>query len=210
MCFLSSRSTWSSERGGGTTGRSSGARCDFCFLGSFGSRGARSRSLRRTPAACSAPSSVGYTLSSLHALRGDELRESSEVCSLLRSSRASRVLAGEAWKDRRGRSRSDGSRDRSRHWRSRCFQFAVKDLVVIAHLNHYLPVNSHVVIDCGLLTAVDLVVLALARCPGVSGCGILTAAGLAWTALGVTGCGFCLLSVSVRAFASICSSGSSP
>ena len=45
-------------RGGGSaTGRSSGARWDFCFLGSFGSGGARSRSLQRTPA-----------------LRGDELR----------------------------------------------------------------------------------------------------------------------------------------
>ena len=82
--------------------------------------------------------------------------------------------------------------------------------MVVARLNRYLPVNGHVVIDCGLLTAVDLVVLALARCLDVTGCGILTAAGLAWTALGVTGCGFCPLSVSVRAFASICLSGRSP
>ena len=57
------------------------------------------------------PVSVGSPLSSLHALRGDELRESSEACSLLRSSRASRVSTGEAWKDRRARSRQDGSRD---------------------------------------------------------------------------------------------------
>ena len=70
-------------------------------------------SLQRSPVACSAPSSVGSPLSSLHALRGDELSESSEACSLLRSSRASRVSAGEAWKDCRARSRSDGSRDRS-------------------------------------------------------------------------------------------------
>ena len=62
--------------------------------------------------------------------------------------------------------------------------------MVVACLGRYLPVNGNVVIDCGLLTAVDLVVLALARCPGVTGCGILTAAGLAWTALGVTSCGF--------------------
>ena len=76
--------------------------------------------------------------------------------------------------------------------------------MVVARLDRYLPVNGHIVIDCGLLTAVDLVVLALARCPGV------TAAGLAWTALGVTGCGFCPLSVSVRVFASICLPGRSP
>ena len=61
--------------------------------------------------------------------------------------------------------------------------------MVVARLNHYLPVNDHVVIDCGLLTAVDLVVLALARCPGVSSCGLMTAAGLAGTALSVTGRG---------------------
>ena len=152
------------------------------------------------------------SLSSLHALRGDELGESSEACSLLRSSRASRVLPGEAWKDRRACSRSDGSRDRSCHWRFSLCPVrgpAVEDLVVIARLDRYLPVNGHVVIDCGLLTAVDLVVLALARCLGVAGCGILTAAGLAWTSLGVTSCGFCPLSVSVRAFTSICSPGSS-
>ena len=82
--------------------------------------------------------------------------------------------------------------------------------MVVAHLDHYLPVNGHVVIVCGLLTTVDLVVLALARCPGVTGWGILTAAGLAWTTLGMTGCGFCPLSVSVGAFASICSLGRSP
>ena len=52
--------------------------------------------------------------------------------------------------------------------------------MVSARLDRYFPVNGHVVIECGLLTAVDLVVLALARCPGVTGCGILTAAGLAW------------------------------
>ena len=69
---------------------------------------------------------------------------------------------------------------------------AVEDLVVVARLNRYLPVNGHVVIDCGLLTAVDLVVLALARSPGVTGSGV------------------CPLSVLVRAFTSICSSGSLP
>ena len=61
---------------------------------------------------------------------------------------------------------------------------AVEDIVVVARLDCYLPMNGHVVIDCGLLTAVDLVVLALARCPGVSGCGLMTAAGLAVTGLG--------------------------
>ena len=61
------------------------------------------------------------------------------------------------------------------------------DLVVVARLDRYLPVNGHVVIDCGLLTAVDLVVLTLARYPDVTGSGFLTAAGLVWTALGVTG-----------------------
>ena len=66
---------------------------------------------------------------------------------------------------------------------------AVKDIVVVARLDRYLPVNGHVVIDCGLLTAVDLCVLALARCPGVTICGVLTAAGLAGTALSVTGRG---------------------
>ena len=42
---------------------------------------------------------------------------------------------------------------------------AVEDIVVVARLNRYLPMNGHVVIDCGLLTTVDLVMLALARCP---------------------------------------------
>ena len=60
---------------------------------------------------------------------------------------------------------------------------AVEGIVVIARLDRYLPLNGHAVIDCGLLTAVDLVVIALARCPGVSGCGLMTAAG---TALSVT------------------------
>ena len=64
---------------------------------------------------------------------------------------------------------------------------AVVDIVVVARLDCYLPMNGHVVIDCGLLTAVDLVVLALARCPGVSGCCLTTAAGFAGTALSVTG-----------------------
>ena len=50
--------------------------------------------------------------------------------------------------------------------------------MVVARLDRYLPVNGHVVIVCGLLTAVDLVVLALARRPGVTGCGILTTIGL--------------------------------
>ena len=53
--------------------------------------------------------------------------------------------------------------------------------MVVARLGRYLPVNGHVVIDCGLLTGVDLIMLALARCPGVTGCGLLTAAGLAGT-----------------------------
>ena len=66
---------------------------------------------------------------------------------------------------------------------------AVEDIVAIARLDRYLPMNGHVVIDCGLLTAVDLAVLALARCLGVSGCGLMTAACLAGTALSVTGCG---------------------
>ena len=66
---------------------------------------------------------------------------------------------------------------------------AVEDIVVVAHLNRYLPMTGHVVIDCGLLTAVDLVVLGLAECPGMFGCGLMTAAGLAGTALSVTGHG---------------------
>ena len=82
--------------------------------------------------------------------------------------------------------------------------------MVIARLDRYLPVNGHVAIDWGLLTAIDLVVLALARCRGVTGCGLLTAAGLAGTVLSVTGCSFCPLSVSVGAFAFTCSSGRSP
>ena len=57
---------------------------------------------------------------------------------------------------------------------------AVEDIVVVARLDRYLPV-----IDGGLLTVVDLVVLALARCPGVSGCSLFDAG----TALRVTGRG---------------------
>ena len=45
------------------------------------------------PVARSAPSSVTSPCSFLHALRGDELRESSEACSHSRSSRASRSSA---------------------------------------------------------------------------------------------------------------------
>ena len=60
---------------------------------------------------------------------------------------------------------------------------AVEDFVVVARLDRYLPMSGHVV------TAVDLVVLALARCLGVSGCGLMTAAVLAGTALNVTGLG---------------------
>ena len=33
---------------------------------------------------------------------------------------------------------------------------AIEDIVVVARLDRYLPVNGHVVIDCVLLTAVDL------------------------------------------------------
>ena len=70
------------------------------------------------PVARSAPSSVASPCSSLHALRGDELRESSEACSHSRSSRASRSSAREALKDCRARSRSGSSRGWSRCCRS--------------------------------------------------------------------------------------------
>ena len=81
--------------------------------------------------------------------------------------------------------------------------------MVVARFDHYLPMSCHVVIACGLLTAVDLV-FALARCPGVSDCCLVAVAVLAGTALSVTGQGFCPLSVSVGAFAFPCSSGRSP
>ena len=87
---------------------------------------------------------------------------------------------------------------------------AVEDIVVVPRLDRYLPMNGHVVIACGLLTAVDFFVLALARCPGVIGCGLLTTAGLAGSTLSVTGRVFCPLLVSVGAFAFTCSSGRSP
>ena len=70
---------------------------------------------RRSPVARSVLSSVGSPRSSLHSLRGDESRESSEARSRSRSSRASRSSGRETWKDREARSRLVGSRDQS-HW----------------------------------------------------------------------------------------------
>ena len=110
----------SSERGGSASGRSSGVR-ERASVSSAPSRAedpvaARSQ---RTPVARSALSSVASPHSSLHALRGDESRESSEARSRSRSSCASRSSAREARKDRRARSRSGSSRDRSRRSRSR-------------------------------------------------------------------------------------------
>ena len=71
----------SSERGGNATGRPSGARWDFCLLGSFGGAGSRSLSFAAFACCLLCPVLGQLSLSSLHALRGDELRESSEACS---------------------------------------------------------------------------------------------------------------------------------
>ena len=78
----------------------------------------------------------------------------------------------------------------------------VEDIVVVARLNRYLPVNGHVVIDCGLLTTVNLAVLALARCP----------VAVLWPLPSSPGpvAVFCPLSVSVGAFAFPCSLGRLP
>ena len=160
----------SSERGGSATGRSSGARWDFCL---FGSRS------RRSPAACSAPSLVGspsHHSMLCEVMSWESLRRPAPVsdppglpefrlekqgrivgpahgCMVLVTDLATGILA---LLPVRGQ--------------------AVVNIVVVARLDRYLPMNGHVVIDCGLLTAVDLVVLALARCPGVSGCCLTTAA----------------------------------
>ena len=82
--------------------------------------------------------------------------------------------------------------------------------MVVARLNRYLPVNGHVVIDCSLLTVVDLVVLALARS---SGRDRLQYSDRCWPRLDCSRhdrLRLRPLSVSVRAFASISSSGGSP
>ena len=82
--FLSSRSTWSSGRGGGTSGHAFGAR-ELASVSSVhswtGDPGVAL--LRRTPATCSVP--VGSPSSSLHARRGVGEGESSGVflCSRL-------------------------------------------------------------------------------------------------------------------------------
>ena len=82
--FLSSRSTWSSGRGGGASGCAFGAR-ELASVSSVHSwtGDPRVALLRRTPATCSVP--VGSSSSSLHARRGDGAGESSEVflCSRL-------------------------------------------------------------------------------------------------------------------------------
>ena len=82
--FLSSRSTWSSGRGGGASGRAFGAR-ELASVSSVhswtGDPGVAL--LRRTPATCSVP--VGSPSSSLHSRRGVGVGESSGafLCSRL-------------------------------------------------------------------------------------------------------------------------------
>ena len=74
--FLSSRSTWSSGRGGGASGRAFGA-CELASVSSVHSwtEGPGVALLRRTPATFSVP--VGSPSSSLHARRDDGAGESS-------------------------------------------------------------------------------------------------------------------------------------
>ena len=80
--FLSSRSTWSSGRGGGASGRAFGAP-ELASVSSVhswtGDPGVAL--LRRTLATCSVP--VGSPSSSLHARRGDGAGDSSRVFSVL-------------------------------------------------------------------------------------------------------------------------------
>ena len=78
---------------------------------------------QQTPVARSAPSLVASPHSSLHALRGGGSRESSEVRSRSRSSRASQSSARETRKDCRVRSQSGSSCGQSRRFR---FPLAVK------------------------------------------------------------------------------------
>ena len=80
--FLSSRSTWSSGRGGGASCRAFGARklTSVSLVHSCTGDPGVAR-LRRTPATCSVP--VGSPSSSLHARRGDGAGESSGVFSVL-------------------------------------------------------------------------------------------------------------------------------
>ena len=92
--FLSSRSTWSSGRGGGTSGRAFGAR-KLASVSSVHSwtGGLGVALLRWTPATFSVP--VGSPSSSLHARRGDEAGESSGRFSLF--SVASPTSSLHAW-----------------------------------------------------------------------------------------------------------------
>ena len=80
--FLSSRSTWSSGRGGGASGRVFGAR-ELPSVSSVHSwtGDPEVTLLRWTPATCSFP--VGSPSSSLHARQGDGAGESSGVFSVL-------------------------------------------------------------------------------------------------------------------------------
>ena len=73
--FLSSRSTWSSGRGGGASGRAFGARELASVSVHSWTGGPGVALLRRTPATFSVP--VGSPSSSLHARRGDGAGESS-------------------------------------------------------------------------------------------------------------------------------------
>ena len=108
-----------SERGGSDSGHLSGAR-ELASVSSALSgveEGGAARP-QRTPLARTA-SSVASPRSSLHALRGGESGESSEVCSRSRSSRVSQSSDRGTKKDRGARSRSGSSRGRSRRSRSR-------------------------------------------------------------------------------------------
>ena len=143
----------SSERGGSASGRSSYAHelasVSSAPLGVEEGGAARSQ---RTPLARFA-SSVDSPRSSLHALRGGESGEPSEVRSRSRSSRVSRSSDRGTRKDRRARSRLDSSRGRSRRSRGQ----AVESIVGRTRLGRCPPASG-----CGLLTAIGLV--ALARC----------------------------------------------
>ena len=79
--YLSSRSTWSSGRGGGASGRSFGA-CELASVSSvhLWTRGPGVALLQQTPASFSVP--VGSPSLSLHARRGDGAGESSGHFSL--------------------------------------------------------------------------------------------------------------------------------
>ena len=202
----------SSERSGSASGHSSGV-SEHTSVSSAPSRAEDPGAARsqRTPVARSAPSSVASPHSSLHTLRGDESRESSESRSVrdppllpdLRLEKHGRTveptlgrvalvtgLIALAPLPARGQ--------------------AVESVVGVTRLDRYLPMSGRGGIDCGLRTAIDPVEFARARFLGMIGLSLRTATDPIGIALDVTGRGLLTATGHGGSVAIPCSPGRSP